>query len=135
MKIDTYHNIDALWDKHGIMHMDSEEILDVATKYYEQLYSSKPSERNAHERVLVSIKNKISQLLMDWLIKPITLHEIKASINCTALRKSLREDGLSCEYYKALLKQPLSENEFLPILIILKSMFNHIQEHNEISET
>ena len=133
VKIDTYHNINALRDEQDVLHTSSEELLDVATTYYDNLYAKKSSDKGAQEQMLECLHFKISNLQAEGMVKPITTHEIRALIARTALGKSSDDDGLSCEFYKGLMRQLETDGE-LKILLRLQALYNHIQTHEEISE-
>ena len=58
-KEQTSNTITALKDEQGITHTDSQGMLQLATKFYTDLYSTKPSEKTARDKILSSMTRHV----------------------------------------------------------------------------
>ena len=76
---DTYQSINALEDEQGTKISSPKGLLDITTRFYGDLYSEKPSDKEARKEILRYLTTKISDEAMGSLTAPITAREIKLS--------------------------------------------------------
>ncbi len=94
--------IKELKDKNGkICHKD-DEILGIATDFYENLFSSKNISQNDIDNYLdqVNFENTLSDDQKDFCDEPITEKEVENVIKTLKTEKSPGSDGLTPEFYK-----------------------------------
>ncbi len=93
-------NICELKSKDGTMKYKTEEIKEVATDFYTELFSPKPVDSKATEKLLRNIKNKISPVQRASLDEVITLEELEKAVFKLQKGKSPGPDGLPAEFYQ-----------------------------------
>lgn len=100
---------------------DHEEMADIATLFYERLYTSEPTDISAQDTLLGCIPQdkKMGTITRTILDKDLDLDEIEKSIDSMDLRSSPGSDGLPYEFYKAF------KQELAPILV---ELFNAISD-------
>ena len=128
--------IDLLKDEQGNSHTDPEGLLGVATQFYSDLYSEKPSDKRAREKNLRCLDTRVPQGIAETLSSSITAQEIEGSIDRADLRKSPGEDGLPCEFYKALYRShpKNSDTALCALMLTLQRLYSRIQEREELPE-
>ena len=92
VKQDSYQRIDLLEDEQGNLQTEPDELLDVATQFYEIPYSEKPSDKRAREEILGCLDIKMTEQVVRMLEASIMVREIEGSLDRAALGKSPGED-------------------------------------------
>ncbi|KAM9978265.1 hypothetical protein ACTFIY_011994 [Dictyostelium cf. discoideum] len=94
----------------------NEEILEIARKYYENLYQMKNCNEDIHHELLKTFNKKIDQKILDQINQPIEEYEIRLCIEKIQEGKAPGKDGLLPTFYK---------NHINEILPTLSKLYNH----------
>ena len=87
-------------NEHSEICTSKEDIMRIATKYYQNLYTPNKVNTNTQNKLLKNIKNRISQEQKEKLDAPITLEEIRTAIFQMKPGKSPGLDGIPVEFYQ-----------------------------------
>ena len=79
--------------KDGEIYTDNKNILEIATKFYKDLYTSEKVNEKVQEKLLKNVKTKLSKEAKMDLDKPLTEEEVRNSINKMPFGKSPGLDG------------------------------------------
>ena len=106
-------SIEALYNESGDATSDVDEMLDIAYKFYKNLYNVRPSDPTAAEEVFAGITNRVPvESWRRWkLLRPISNKEVALAIKGANIGRSAGPDGLPVEIYRLLLRTTKS---FLP---------------------
>ena len=86
--------------KDGKIYADNKNIMNIATKFYTNLYTPSKVNTKTQERILGNIKCKVTQEQRQTLDAPITLEEIKKAVFQMQTGKSPGLDGIPIEFYQ-----------------------------------
>lgn len=99
--------------------------------FYFDLWSYKPSDPKARQRILKLITNKVSRRTAQCLTAPITAKEINRAIRLAPTGKVAGADGLVADLYKKLLLKRSKENQFRNTLL---AAFQDVQKKDSLSK-
>ncbi|KAM9980051.1 hypothetical protein ACTFIZ_006304 [Dictyostelium cf. discoideum] len=94
----------------------NEEILEIARKYYENLYQKKECNEDIHHELLKTFNKSINQKIMEEINQPIEEYEIRLGIEKIQEGKAPGKDGLIPTFYK---------NHINEILPTITKLYNH----------
>jgi exonuclease III len=100
--------IEALKDKSGVTHKNTEEMSEIATEYHQELQTPLPmtaSREAAITEILNNLKTKLNEEQHSLFEQPISKDEIKEALSKAENGKSPGKDGLPYEFYKTWAKE------------------------------
>ena len=116
----------ALTDEHGERKEEIQDILQIASNFYSELYGETEPDPVAIGEVLQSIPRRVEKTDRDLLEKDIDLDEVIEAINRSGKNRSPGPDGLTSDFYV---------HHQTTIAPILTRLFNEIQERESLSKT
>ena len=119
--------IQALRDKEGELKRDPQDILQIASDFYKNLYSSQTNTwvvQEAQKSILKAVSGQIEQNSKTELDSPISEEEILEAIKRSGKNRSPGPDGLTSEFY----------NSFPTLLApLLKDLYQEIFEKKSLT--
>ncbi|KAM9977362.1 hypothetical protein ACTFIR_011224 [Dictyostelium discoideum] len=94
----------------------NEEILEIARRYYDNLYQKRECNEEIHHELLKTFNKRIDQKILDEINQPIEEYEIRLGIEKIQEGKAPGKDGLLPTFYK---------NHINEILPTISKLYNH----------
>ena len=104
VKQNNYHIIDILKNEHDVSQKTFDEFLRITSRYYQTLYVQKFFDKNARNKILDVITNKIIFKVQANLIKMFNAKDIENFVHRATLKKSFDDDDFQVKLYKSLIK-------------------------------
>ena len=92
--------VQQLKDSKGESMHETDDILNVATEYYSDLFSAKTTDRRMGEKLLQNVVKRISAKDKDALDRMVTMEELEKAVMKLNRGKSPGPDGIPAEFYQ-----------------------------------
>ncbi|XP_009124577.2 uncharacterized protein LOC103849567 [Brassica rapa] len=96
----TRNTISSIQDEHGVIRKGHKEVAEVATTYFQNLFSSEEINLNLYNEVFLGFTPRVTQDMNDDLTKPITEEEVQAALFDMGPHRAPGPDGFSAVFYQ-----------------------------------